>query len=68
MKIFFRLILLTGFIWSNNNFTYLSPGLQFGIDSKGNIFTSTQITIGYVDNEIPPIGITFGLRWYNING
>ena len=46
---------------------YISPGVQVGIDSKGHLFTSTQITLGYV-GPVPPIGLTFGSRWYSTKG
>ena len=43
-----KLLLLTGFLFADNGLPYISPGVQLGINSKGKIFTSAQITIGYV--------------------
>jgi len=47
---------------------YLSPGLQIGINSTGNFFLSSQITIGIMPFEEVPIilGTTLG-RWYYYN-
>ena len=41
---------------------YLSPGLQIGINSTGNFFLSSQITIGIMPFEEVPIilGTTLG--------
>ena len=36
---------------------YLSPGVQIGIDSKGNLFGSAQITLGLLTEDVP---FTFG--------
>ena len=44
----------------------MSPGLQIGMSTKGNLFLSTQVTFGYVDSKYIPIGITTGLRWYKV--
>ena len=57
-----KLLLLTGFLFADNGLPYISPGVQLGINSKGKIFTSAQITIGYV-GPMPPIGVTIGKRW-----
>ena len=66
MKRFLPLFILIGLIKGGSGF-YLSPGLQIGMSTKGNIFSSIQVTLGYVDYEIPPaIGVTTGLRWYKV--
>ena len=51
-----KILLLTGFLLAQNGLPYISPGVQLGINSKGKIFTSAQITIGYV-GPTPPIGL-----------
>ena len=61
-----KLLLLTGFLFADNGLPYISPGVQLGINSKGKIFTSAQITIGYV-GPMPPIGVTIGKRWVHLN-
>jgi len=44
---------------------YLSPGVQIGIDSKGNLFRSAQITLGYLIEEVPfTFGLTIGNKWF----
>ena len=66
MRRHLKLFLLTGFLFAQNGLPYISPGVQLGINSKGKIFTSAQITIGYV-GPTPPIGVTIGKRWYHLN-
>ena len=66
MRTHLKLLLLTGFLFAQNGLPYISPGVQLGINSKGKIFTSAQITIGYV-GPTPPIGVTIGKRWYHLN-
>ena len=61
-----KLLLLTGFLFADNGLPYISPGVQLGINSKGKIFTSAQITIGYV-GPMPPIGVTIGKRWVHLS-
>ena len=65
MKRFLPLLMLIGLIKGQGSF-YLSPGLQIGISTKGNLFLSTQVTLGYVDDSLIPIGITTGLRSYKV--
>ena len=44
---------------------YLSPGVQIGIDSKGNLFRATQITLGFLIEEVPfTFGLTIGNKWF----
>ena len=62
---YLTLLLFIGLIKGQGSF-YLSPGLQIGISTKGNLFLSTQVTFGYVDDLYIPIGITTGLRWYKV--
>lgn len=62
---YLTLLLFVGLIKGQGSF-YLSPGLQIGMSTKGNLFLSTQVTIGYVDRKYIPIGITTGLRWYKV--
>ena len=57
---------MTGVLFAQYHSPYISPGVQLGINSKGKIFTSAQITIGYV-GPTPPIGVTIGKRWYHLN-
>ena len=66
MGIYLKLLLLIGFLLAQNGQPYISPGVQLGINSKGKIFTSAQMTIGYV-GPTPPIGVTIGKRWYHLN-
>ena len=63
MKRFLPLLMLTGLLFGQ---FYLSPGLQIGISTKGNLFLSAQVTFGYFDYDIPAIGVTTGLRWYKV--
>ena len=65
MKRFLPLFILIGLIQGGGSF-YLSPGLQIGMSTKGNLFLSTQVTFGYVGNSYIPIGITTGVRWYKV--
>ena len=62
--------------------TYISPGIQLGMNSRGNLFISGQITFGFVSfdildledvKNIPaskaiPIGLTIGERHYIVKG
>ena len=67
MKKYFILILLFGIAKGSGSSPYLSPGLQLGFNSKGNVFLSSQVTIGYVSYDgPPPFGISLGLRWYKV--
>ena len=44
---------------------YISPGVQIGIDSKGNLHRSAQITLGILIEEYPfTTGLTIGYKWY----
>jgi len=79
VKKYFTLLLLIGIANGDHQksgvSTYLSPGLQLGINSKGNFFISVQTTFGFFSNSVeatgmlspPPVGITLGLRWYKMN-
>ena len=66
MRTHLKLLLLTGVLFAQDIWPYISPGAQLGINSKGKIFTSAQITIGYV-GPMPPIGVTIGKRWVHLN-
>ena len=66
MRTHLKLLLLTGVLLSQIGEPYISPGVQLGINSKGKIFTSTQITIGFETNN-ETIGFTIGKRWYHLN-
>ena len=66
MRKHLKLLLLTWVLFGQNGSPYISPGVQLGINSKGKVFTSAQITIGYV-GPTPPIGFTIGKRWYHLN-
>ena len=63
---YLKILLLIGFLLAQNGLPYISPGVQLGINSKGKIFTSNQMTIGYV-KPTPPIGVAIGKRWYHLN-
>ena len=42
---------------------YISPGVQIGIDSKGNFHRSAQITLGLLIEEYSfTTGLTFGYK------
>ena len=44
---------------------YISPGLQIGIDSNGNLHRSTQITFGLLIDEYSlATGFTIGYKWF----
>ena len=70
MRTHLKLLLLTGVLFAQTLeiVPYISPGVQLGINSKGKIFTSAQITIG-IGGTIYPIitGFTIGKRWYYLN-
>ena len=43
---------------------YVSPGVQIGIDSKGNSHRAAQITIGILIEDYPfATGLTIGSKW-----
>ena len=66
MRHFLPLFILIGLIKGQGS-SYLSPGLQIGISTKGNLFLSTQVTFGYLEDVVfIPIGVTTGLRWYKV--
>ena len=53
--------------------TYISPGIQLGMNSAGNFFISGQITAGLaspdvLDPKAIPIGLTIGERHYKVKG
>ena len=63
------LFLFPYYIYAGQFSPYLSPGMQIGINSDKDLFVSIQTTIGIIDDDIindfyPPIGITFGKRFY----
>ena len=75
MRTILLILTLLSFIYtahdSNHNTInpYFSPGLQIGVNSAGEIFISGQLTIGIVGDDLyndfyPPLGITFGKRFY----
>jgi len=44
---------------------YISPGVQIGIDSKGNLHRSAQITFGLLIEEYPfTAGLSIGYKWF----
>ena len=44
---------------------YISPGVQIGIDSNGNLHRSTQITFGLLIDEYSlATGFTIGYKWF----
>ncbi len=44
---------------------YISPGVQIGIDSKGNLHRAVQITLGILIEEHPfTTGLTYGYKWF----
>ena len=44
---------------------YISPGVQIGIDSKGDLHRSAQITFGFLKEEYPfTTGLTIGYKWF----
>ena len=44
---------------------YVSPGVQIGIDSKGNLHRAVQMTLGILTEEHPfATGLTFGYKWF----
>ena len=71
MRTHLKLLLLTGVLFAQTLeiIPYISPGVQLGINSKGKIFTSAQITIGIFGTPTDgiPIGVTIGKRVYNLN-
>ena len=81
MQRFLVLLCLFG-ILNAYDATYISPGIQLGMNSRGNLFISGQITFGFVSfdildledvKNIPaskaiPIGLTIGERHYKVKG
>ena len=81
MQRFFVLFCLFGIIKAYDA-TYISPGIQVGVNSRGNLFISGQITFGFVSFDILdlenvnyrpplkaiPIGLTIGERHYKVKG
>ena len=48
--------------------TYLSSGMQLGMNSKGNFFISAQVTFGYLSESMGlPIGLIIGKRHYKMD-
>ena len=44
---------------------YISPGLQIGIDSKGNLHRSAQVTFGVLIKEYQfTNGLSIGYKWF----
>ena len=66
MKYYLAFIIFIGLILGQE--PYVSPGVQLGINSKGKIFTSAQMTIGYEGPKPPShFEVTIGKRWYHLN-
>ena len=42
---------------------YISPGVQIGIDSKGNLHRSAQVTLGFLIEPFTT-GLTIGYKWF----
>ena len=61
------LLFLIGILKANERETYISPGIQIGMNSKGYLFISGQFTFGYIPSNLGiPIGLTIGKRGYKI--
>ncbi len=44
---------------------YVSPGVQIGIDSNGDLHRAAQITLGLLTEEYPfTTGLTIGYKWF----
>ena len=44
---------------------YISPGVQIGIDSNGDLHRAAQITLGILTEEYPfTTGLTIGYKWF----
>ena len=44
---------------------YVSPGVQIGIDSNGDLHRAAQITLGILIEEYPfATGLTIGYKWF----
>ena len=44
---------------------YVSPGVQIGIDSNGDLHRAAQITLGILTEEYPfATGLTIGYKWF----
>ena len=68
MKKYILIIIFYSLLYSQAT-PYISPGLQIGVNSSGDFFTSVQITLGIIstsDGELnfPPLGATVGRRTY----
>ena len=60
-------LLIIGVLNASGSSPYISPGIQLGFNTKGNLFLSVQTTFGYVSySGPPPFGVTLGLRWYKM--
>ena len=72
MKKYIFIIVFYSLLYSQTN-PYISPGIQIGVNSSGDFFTSVQITLGVIstgdgDLNFPPLGATVGRRiYYNRN-
>ena len=65
------LLFLVGILKANGGETYISPGIQIGMNSKDNLFIFGQITFGFliddtVIGDAVPIGFNLGKRWYKM--
>ena len=81
MQRFLVLLCLVGILKAYDA-TYISPGVQVGMNSRGNLFISGQITFGLVPFDVLdlnisglpssskaiPIGLTIGERHYKVKG
>ena len=81
MRRFLVLLCLVGILKAYDA-TYISPGIQVGMNSIGNLFISGQITFGLVPFDVLdldisglpssskaiPIGLTIGERHYKVKG
>ena len=81
MQRFLVLLCLVGILKAYDA-TYISPGIQVGMNSRGILFLSGQITFGFVSSDILdledisyipslkaiPIGLTIGERHYKVKG
>ena len=69
MKKYVLIASILTFIYADPVF-YFSPGIQIGVNSTGNFFFSSQITIGAIPFEETGIilGTTFGRRYYYNGG
>ena len=81
-KYLFLLLWFVGISKAYSSVPYISPGMQIGMNSRGNVFISGQVTFGIVPYNVLdlnisglptslrniPFGLTVGKRHYKIKG